>query len=61
MECKELGVKLFFFCGGETLTKSWVLKNIESLCEGSKDVKTRFMNVIKELSYVRFRSQKRTR
>ena len=33
-----------FFCGGVTVTKSWALKNIESLCEGSKDVKTSFIN-----------------
>ena len=26
------------------VTKSWALKNIESLCGGSKDVKTRFIN-----------------
>ena len=31
---RNLGVKLFIFCGGETLTKRWVLKYIESLCEG---------------------------
>ena len=34
---------LSFFIG-VTVTNSWALKNIGSLCEGSKDVKTRFIN-----------------